>query len=104
MPDFSEAGLTDLLTKSLGHDPADAYGMVQDLLAMQPNIQAAFIDWWQHGIIPSNPTYEGYTPASLATDYKLQPVAAFLTLDWLATEPAVALKALSEGYDEILPG
>ncbi len=78
--------------------------MVRDLLAMQPDIQNSFIDWWHHGIIPSSPQYEGHTPASLTTDYHLQPVAAFLTLDWLATEPEMANKALSEGYDEILPG
>ncbi len=104
MPDFSQEGLTTLLVDNLGYAPADAHGMVQELLAMKSDIQNAFIDWWQHGIVPSKPEYSGHTPASLATEYHLQPVASFLTLDWVATEPEVALKALSEGYDEILPG
>ncbi len=104
MPEFTEAELTDLLIKKLGYDPADAHGMVQDLLAMQTDIQDSFMDWWRHGIIPSKPEYEGYNPATLATEYRLQPIASFLTLDWLATEPDVAKQALSQGYDEILPG
>ncbi len=103
-PEFTKSGLTHLLL-SLGYDPADADGMVAELLAMQPPIREAFVRWWQNGQsnqLPVQPAYEGYTPASLATQYNLRPVAAFLTLDWLATEPDVARKALSEGYDEIL--
>jgi len=103
-PDFTKAGLTELLL-GLGYDSADADGMVAELLAMQPSIRAAFIQWWgrgQSGQLPASPSYEGYTPATLAAQYNLRPVAAFLTLDWLATEPEVARKALSEGYDEIL--
>jgi hypothetical protein len=100
-PEFTKAGLTDLLL-GLGYDPADASGMVGELLAMQPPIREAFIHWWQTENLPDSPEYEGYTPTSLAADYNLRPVAAFLTLDWLATEPDVARKALSEGYDEIL--
>ncbi len=103
-PQFTEAALHDLMINRLGYDPADAHGMVQDLLAMQPDIQESFIDWWQSGALPTYPQYEGHNPASMAAEYRLQPIAAFLTLDWLATEPDVALKALSEGYDEILPG
>ncbi|MHB8628209.1 MAG: hypothetical protein ACYDBJ_10080 [Aggregatilineales bacterium] len=103
-PEFTKAGLTQLLL-GLGYDPADADGMVAELLAIQSPIRDAFMRWWQNGQtsqLPAMPTYEGYTPASLAAQYNLRPVAAFLTLDWLATEPDVARKALSEGYDEIL--
>lgn len=103
-PEFTKAGLTRLLL-NLGYEAADADGMVAEMLGMQLPIRVAFIEWWQNGQInqlPESPTYEGYSPASLAKQYNLRPVAAFLTLDWLATEPEVARKALSEGYDEIL--
>ena len=102
--EFTKAGLTRLLL-DLGYEAADADGMVGEMLAMQLPIREAFIEWWRNGQtdqLPEAPTYEGYTPASLARQYNLRPVAAFLTLDWLATEPDVARKALSEGYDEIL--
>ncbi len=107
--EFNKTDLTALLL-SLGYSPADANGMLPELLAMQAPIRDAFIRWWRKTpndktmSLPIQPTYEGYNTASLADQYHLQPVAAFLTLDWLATEPAVARKALSEGYDEILTG
>ena len=105
--EFNKTDLTALLI-SLGYSAADANGMLPELLAMQPPIREAFIHWWQQSPtnqtpkLPVLPAYEGYNPASLADQYHLRPVAAFLTLDWLATEPDIARKALSEGYDEIL--
>lgn len=101
--EFNRADLSALLL-SLGYSAGDADGMLPELLAMQPPIRQAFTTWWaqQTGMLPTTPVYEGYNPASLAEQYHLRPVAAFLTLDWLATEPETARKALSEGYDEIL--
>jgi len=107
--EFNKTDLTALLIE-LGYSAADANGMLPELLAMQPPIREAFLWWWkqsapdQSPTLPTLPSYEGYNTASLADQYHLRPVAAFLTLDWLATEPDVARKALSEGYDEILSG
>ena len=104
MPELTRAALTDLMVNDLGYDMADATGMVDELLAMQAPIKVAFIKWWQTGDLPKQPVYEGYSVASLVQDHHLQPIAAFLSLDWLATEPEIARNAISQGYDEILPG
>jgi hypothetical protein len=107
--EFNKADLMALLI-GLGYSAADANGMLPELLAMQAPIREAFMHWWQQSPanqttnLPVQPVYEGFNTASLANQYHLRPVAAFLTLDWLATEPEIARKALSEGYDEILSG
>jgi len=101
--DFTEQNLTDLLVNRLNYSMADTSGMIPELMAMQPAIKAAFLRWWSSGTIPDEPRYEGYSAQSLALKHNLQPVAAFLTLDWLATEPEVAKRAISEGYDQVFP-
>ncbi len=103
-PDFTKAGLTDLLTRQLGYSGQDALDVTDDLLTMQPAIREAFIAWWRTGVLPSEPVYEGHSAASLAETHHLLPPSAFLTLDWLATDPLTARKALSEGYDTIITG
>ena len=102
--EFTEAGLTELLTTKLDYAPADAARVTAELLVMQPPIRAAFMEWWKSGTLPDHPAYEGFNPATLAVQHGLNPPAAFLTLDWLATDPQTARKALSEGYDTIVTG
>jgi len=101
--EFTEQNLTDLLVRRLDYSMADASGMVPELIAMQPAIKKAFVQWLDSGTVPTEPRYEGYSAQSLAVNHNLQPVAAFLTLDWLATEPEVAKRAISEGYDQVFP-
>lgn len=103
MFEFTEQRLTDLLVNRLNYGMADASGMVPELIAMQPAIKQAFVAWLEKGTIPDEPRYEGYSAQSLALKHNLQPVAAFLTLDWLATEPETAKRAISEGYDQVFP-
>jgi hypothetical protein len=101
--EFTEKNVHDLLTGRLGLSEADASGMIPEVLAMQPPIKEAFSRWLDTGTLPDQPKYEGYSAQSLATGQGLQPVAAFLTLDWLATDPEIAKKAISEGYDQVFP-
>lgn len=103
MFDFTEDSLSDLLVNRLNIPQADASGMIPELIAMQPPIKAAFVQWWSSGVLPEEPVIEGYSALSLAVNHRLQPVAAFLTLDWLATEPAIAKQAISQGYDQVFP-
>jgi hypothetical protein len=101
MPEFTPLALTELLVKRHGYDAADANGMVPELMAMQPAVKAAFLKWWETGILPEEPKYENYSALSLAVAHNLQPVAAFLTLDWLAVDPETAIEAIKGGYDQV---
>lgn len=100
-PEFTPEALTNLLVRRYGYDAADASGMVPELMAMQPAIKTAFLKWWMTGVLPDEPKYEGYSALSLAVAHDVQPVAAFLTLDWLATDPQTALQAIKGGYDQV---
>jgi hypothetical protein len=104
MYEFTEPDLSMLLVNRLGYSRADAHGMIAELIAMQPAIKAAFLRWWMGGVITDTPEIEGHTARSLMQEHNLNPVAAFLTLDWLATEPEIAKQAIRDGYDEIRPG
>ena len=77
------------------------YGAViaaRKLLHLQGSIRLLFIDWWFQGKKPSLDV-EGYTFESLTESYKMNPIAAFLTLDWLIREPERAKGSLRRGHD-----
>ena len=40
---------------------------------------------------------EGFSYETLVTDYKMNPVGALITLDWLIREPEIAKEALKKG-------
>lgn len=80
---------------------ADGAEMVSgDLIACSDVIWGAFWQWWQGGTLPGL-SVEGYTVATLMREHSLNPFAAFLTLDWLLSEPEKALAALDKGHDEL---
>jgi hypothetical protein len=79
--------------------PADGARLVAEKLARcQPWIREAFCAWWEAGTLP-NLTVEGYTAQTLIEKHRMQPIAAFLTLDWLAREPALATASLKKGRE-----
>ena len=43
----------------------------------------------------------GFTVKKLIDEYGMNPIGAFLTLDWIIKKPKEALKALAHGFDEI---
>lgn len=42
---------------------------------------------------------EGYTVKGLIKDYSMNPIAAYLTLDYLEKQPDEAKKSLKKGHD-----
>lgn len=63
---------------------------------MDDRIKAAFEEWVDNGAIPVIEV-EGWNYESLVSKFKMRPVAAFLTLDWLTRDPGKAAKALKRG-------
>ena len=63
---------------------------------LQPQIAAALKKWLEDGKTPSL-NVEGYTFSVLTTKFGMQPIGAFLTLNWLCREPQKASNALKRG-------
>lgn len=78
--------------------------VVDDLLAMNDALLSAFDSWFQTGELPNEPEYEGFNPKNLSKTYPLlKPPAVFLLLNWIRTEPIVALQSLQEEFGRSEP-
>lgn len=69
---------------------------INKLVNLSEPIKTSFENWYLSGELP---VFElsGYTYQQLVSDFKMKPVGAFLTLDWLLREPYEAKIALSQG-------
>ncbi len=84
--------------------PEDGAKMVAEkIVAATPLVQVAFLAWWQSGTMPGTLEIEGFTTERLMAEHGMKPIAAFLTLDWLAREPQAAKVSLARGHDSIRP-
>jgi len=70
--------------------------MVEKIKAMDPELLAVFSLWCDNGKTPDIEV-EGFTFESLVNDYDMNPVGAFLTLDWLRKEPEKASQEIKRG-------
>ena len=65
------------------------------ITAMSPNVYVAFETWFNTGNI-TDIEVEGFNYAAVkAKDDKMNPIAIYLTLDWLTREPERAKAALA---------
>jgi len=92
----------DILRKRLINDfnypEENVDSVVSKLNVMSPNIYAAFETWFNTGN-ETNVEVEGYNYASIKLkDSNMNPIAVYLTLDWLAREPIKAKAALERPY------
>jgi hypothetical protein len=92
--------LVDGLITKYGYPKSGATLVSSKLLHLQRPINSMFRDWWLFGEKP-NVDIEGYTFESLMELHNMNPIAAFLTLDWLMREPERAKESLKHGYDFI---
>ena len=100
MPDLEPEQIMRRLMAEFGYSEDRARMVAWDLTVAVPPVRDAFLQWWTAGVIPDL-EIEGYSLQRLIDDHSLQPIGAFLTLDWLATEPHEARRALTEGYDVV---
>ena len=61
-----------------------------------PLLMEAFEYWAKYGIEPSF-AIKGYSFASLIEKFKMNPIGAFITLDWIMREPDKAIEKLNCG-------
>jgi len=89
------------LIQEWNYTEEDAAAVALELEQATPQVREAFQVWWATQQ-PCELEIQGYTVASLMQEFQMNPIAAFLTLDWLMQEPESALAALAEGYDVII--
>ena len=86
------------LTSEFGYPPQGAQLVATKIAAFTPDIRESFATWWTTGNLPETEV-AGYTLTKLMNEHSMKPIAAFLTLDWLAREPDKALSSLKKGHD-----
>ena len=94
----------DIINRLIAEFDYPEYGaalVAKKLLHLQGSIKPLFTDWWYIGKKPLVDVEE-YTFESLTESYKMNPIAAFLTLDWLVREPKRAKESLKHGHDYIM--
>jgi hypothetical protein len=92
------------LVEEFGYPLHGASLVADKLLALSPPVREAFISWWDGGPLPSL-EISGETVRTLMDQHGQQPIAAFLTLDWLQRDPVAARRVLRKGHDSVrFPG
>lgn len=95
---MNENELIPRLISEFHYPPQGANIIAQKLVNCSPDLQNAFITFWETGEIPPLEV-EGYTVERLVTEHGMKPIAALLTLDWLKREPEKAKASLIKGHD-----
>ena len=100
MKKITKKELKQRLKDEFGYPGSGAKLITDQLADFCPEIRFEFEKWWTSGELPSI-EIEGYTIQRLMNEHNQNPIAAFLTLAWLKTEPIEAKDALNRGYDQI---
>lgn len=98
MPTIHE--IAERLVAEFGYSEPGALTAAQQLTALHEDLAKRFQTWWFHGRL-DDISVNGYTIERLQSQHAMNVIAAFLTLDWLAREPARALRMLRKGHDRI---
>ena len=69
---------------------------IEKLETLQPEVMLTFTQWLYDGITPSI-SIEGITFQDLIAEYGMNPIGAFITLDWLIRDSEKAIRALKRG-------
>jgi len=87
--------------KEYGFNDKQAQYTVSRLRRMDKQIKKSFGIWFTKGDLPEY-SIENFTVADLINEVKMNPINAFLTLDWLKKEPDTAKKSLLLLKDRVL--
>ena len=93
--------LLNYLTDNLGYSEIRAKRTISALRRSDSCILEAFLRWFYTSKFPKETLY-GVNVKALCDRRSLDPVTAFLTVDWVAREPQAAKKALSTGHDSLI--
>lgn len=75
--------------------------VIDSIEKMYGEIRLELEKFLETGILPKL-LVEGYSFERLKKEFGMNPIAVFLTLDWLKKEPGKANEALEQGYDKII--
>lgn len=81
--------LKKYLMEKLNYNEKTAIITIRDIRRMKPDLRQAFVIWFTKGEEPSGMLY-GINFRNLVTYKKMNPVAAFLAIDWYAKDPKTA--------------
>lgn len=87
--------LTERL-KELGYPEQMINPTIQKIERFDSKIASAFKQWLETAAVPDL-KIEGYSFVRLTSELSMNPINAFLTLDWLKREPKKATSALKRG-------
>ena len=94
---FDNKTVLNFLVNNLHYSNKKAKAIIPDLQALVSPLDTYFEDLVAGKTLPN---YEvlGYSLEKFITKYKMNSVAALLTMDWLIKEPTTAVSALKETY------
>lgn len=100
MTELTANDLLPRLMAEFNYPPKGAQIVADKLVACTSLIKEIFSHWWQTGEL-SNIQVEGYTIQQLIEQHSMKPIAAILTLDWLARDPVAAQASLKRKHDYV---
>lgn len=89
------------LIDEFGYSDSKAKMIWQKISDISPDLYAVFNAWWENGK-PPEITEAGISYSELISKHSMNPLAAFLTLDWLKRDPAAASAAIRRGHDRVV--
>lgn len=92
--------LKNYMIDTLCYSESKAINSINILRKVDPKVLSAFIAWFYTGEFPEKPLF-GVNVRALSQHRNLDPVATFLTVDWVAREPKEAVRALSSPHDSV---
>ena len=98
MKDMEE--LVHRLTTEFNYPYQGALVVAEKCNSLQAPVREAFDSWWASGELPELEIH-GYTVEKLMKEHGMNPIAAFLTLDWIQRDPAKAVESLKRGHDRL---
>lgn len=79
---------------SEGYSPVETLNLFREIKNMTPEVRSWFLDWFHYGVFPEA-VVEGVTVRMLVEEAEMRPINAFITMDWLLTDPEAAKFALT---------
>lgn len=96
MTSFSKEMVEKALARK-DYEPESAARVATRLEASDADIRGAAWQWLSEETEPQM-SAEGWSVSRLEKEFRMNAIAALLTIDWLRKEPGKALAALNEGF------
>jgi hypothetical protein len=100
---LSKEQLSNELISRWNYAPYLVEDVVNQLFAMDEELQKAFEAYADSDQFPNDPKIFGLSPFDIARAYTFCPPAVFLQLDWIRRSPEEALESLVKDYHKPLP-